>query len=106
MSVNSALENNSSESVSVFELQPVLDIMHSKDLYEQVVKQLESAQKITLNASKVKRITTPCIQILLAGYEIAKKSLIEFEIIEASNEMKKTFGLLGLDKTEFYKSIK
>jgi len=81
-------------------LRDVLDIAFADKLKNEILNVHEEAADsgLALDASKVGRITTPCIQVILSAASSCEKSHIDFRIISPSEVFTKAFADLGLEK--------
>ncbi len=50
-----------------FQLPSILDLLAAEGLKDKVVSILDGGESLVLDASEVSRITTPCVQILIAA---------------------------------------
>jgi hypothetical protein len=79
-------------SAAVLKLKPVLDFGAAEEFLVTMRQQLETADEFRLDASAVRTLTTPCIQIILA----AVKSSSGLSVITPSEEFTGAFADLGL----------
>ncbi len=84
-----------SKESDAFVLPAVLDISAAEKLLEKF-RELNTDTKIILDASKVQRITTPCIQIILSAHKTIKNKNGSLEIKNASDACKDAFYDIGL----------
>ncbi|MDV7338689.1 STAS domain-containing protein [Terasakiella sp. A23] len=57
----------------VLKLQPILDMAVADDFLESLKSCLSKHKNLTLDSSDVERVSTPCIQVLLAaGFKVEK----------------------------------
>lgn len=68
------------------ELSSVLDLLAADALKDQIMTALDSSGDVILDASEVTRITTPCIQILIASSKDLRSSDREI-VLEKSSEI-------------------
>jgi chemotaxis protein CheX len=85
---------------SGFALREILDISYAEKFKNEVMEVLEKhAEKgVTLNASSVNRITTPCVQIIIALAKSSEMAKVKFKISSPSEAFRKAFDDLGLSK--------
>ena len=76
-----------------------LDLTAARDLRERVVAML-SGQGIVLDMSAVDRMSTPCLQVLLAAGRSADAAKLSFQIVDASDAFRAAVVDLGLE-TQF-----
>jgi two-component system chemotaxis response regulator CheY len=76
----------------LLKLKPVLDLGAAEEFLLAVRQKLESADQLRLDASAVKSITTPCIQVILS----AVKTGDDVSVISPSEEFVRAFADLGV----------
>ena len=77
-------------------LGPVLDIRAATPLRDRLQKALKRGKPILLDAAQVDRLSTPCIQVLLAAGKSAEAGAGRIVLAEASDAFVAAFGDLGL----------
>lgn len=77
---------------------PVLDISKAADLRDLLADALAKHQAISIDASAVERITSPCVQVLLSTAMLLEKNSLPF-YLNPSEAMQEAFSLLGLSTT-------
>jgi len=98
--LNKSIKKKPSVKLSGFKLREVLDISVAEKFKDEVIEYLEKSSKtgVILDAEKVSRITTPCIQVIISLEKSCKLSSINFKILTPSDAFKKVFAELGLSK--------
>jgi anti-anti-sigma regulatory factor len=76
-------------------LPQVLDLTRAQDLRETMAAQLGDGS-VLLDASAVERMSTPCVQVLLAVGRAADLAGSPFQIIDASDAFRAALADLGL----------
>jgi chemotaxis protein CheX len=74
-----------------------LDLTAARDLRERLVAML-SGRDVVLDASAVERMSTPCMQVLLAAGRSADAAKVSFQIVDASDAFRAAVADLGLEK--------
>ena len=99
-SAKKTVKKKSSVKISGLKLKEVLDISVAEKFKYEVIEYLEKSSKngVTLDAEKVSRITTPCVQVIISLEKSCKLSSIKFKILTPSDAFKKAFAELGLSK--------
>ncbi|MGY3454456.1 STAS domain-containing protein [Bradyrhizobium sp. USDA 4353] len=82
-----------------YALPQMLDLTQAVPLRDEMVR-LAAAGSIALDASGVERMSTPCVQILLAAARGAKAANKPFKITQASELFRTAVAELGL-RNEF-----
>ena len=79
-------------------LKEILDISYAEKLKAEVMQSFEKfAEKgLTLDASSVNRVTTPCVQVILAVAQSCSMASVNFKIISPSEAFARAFDDLGL----------
>lgn len=72
------------------------DISHAENLHQQLKDHVVKAQALTVDASEVSRLTTPCVQLLLAALASQKKSGHQMSVTNPSEAFTEAFILMGL----------
>ncbi len=80
----------------------ILDMAVAEELLNTLRESLALAKNIILNAESVDRISTPCIQIILACAGAVEKKGGRFSLAEASSAFERGMRDLGL--LEYYKN--
>ena len=75
-----------------------LDLLGAKSLCHQLQAKVVSAQPILLDGSRVERISTPCIQILIAALKSAEARGTPFRLSNPSNVLAEALVDLGLEQ--------
>jgi two-component system, chemotaxis family, chemotaxis protein CheY len=76
----------------VMKLKSVLDLTAAEEFLVEIRKQVDTADQLHLDASEVRALTTPCVQIILA----AIKANPGVTVVSPSPEFAGVFGDLGL----------
>lgn len=82
-------------------LPQMLDLVQATHLRDDMVR-LVGADELELDAAAVERMSTPCVQVLLAAGRAAQASKKTFKIINASEIFRTAIADLGL-QSEFGK---
>lgn len=81
------------------------DIASAAETYKALSDNLQSTKKICIDASKVNKLTTPVIQMLLSIYKMSEAGDIEFEIYNPSEAFVQSFKELGLEHTKLFQEL-
>lgn len=82
---------------AVFHLPETADISYSSDLYKNLAKLFEEGPTdLAIDCSKVKRITTPCVQIILSAAQTLESQDKKFSLDHPSEDFCQAFFDLGL----------
>ncbi len=73
-----------------------LDLTAARDLRERLTAML-SGKAIVLDMSAVERMSTPCMQVLLAAGRSADAAKVSFQIVDASDVFRAAVTDLGLE---------
>lgn len=76
-------------------LPPILDLTQAQKLRDAMLQALDGGP-VTLDAGDVDRMSTPCVQVILAAGRAAQAENISFEIRNATLVFQKAFADLGL----------
>ena len=76
-----------------------LDLTAARDLRERLIPML-SGSGVVLDMSAVDRMSTPCLQVLLAAGRAADTAEVSFQIVDASDAFRSAVADLGLE-TQF-----
>ena len=79
---------------TVYSLPPVLDLKAATPLVEKLMSL--KGQNIVIDASKVERLGTQCVQILIAAAATWKDDMASFAIAEPSDSFTSGLHVLGL----------
>jgi len=77
-------------------LAATMDIRAAEPLLHSVQEVLASGSKVTVDASAVDRLSTPCVQVLISGIQQMEQSSIPFVIKSPSDAFVSAFDDLGL----------
>jgi anti-anti-sigma regulatory factor len=77
-------------------LGPVFDIRAAGPLREALLKALKRGKPVTVDAAQVERLSTPCIQVLLAAGKTAEAGGGRLALAQASDAFIAAFSDLGL----------
>lgn len=78
-------------------LPPVADLTEAGPLKERLLQALSAGTDITINASAVQRVSSPCLQVLVAGMQsFAKAGGAVMAVTEPSEAFRETVSVLGL----------
>lgn len=97
----SAFTMKDSEEGNEVVLHAVLDLSTAEELLQGFRACLENGKKITVIGAEVERLTTPCLQILVAVKNKTSQLNIEFIISEMSDAFEKALKDIGLDQQFF-----
>lgn len=82
-----------------FSVPATLDLTAARDLRERLIAML-SGNAVVLDMSAVERMSTPCMQVLLAAGRSADAAKVSFQIVDASDAFRAAVADLGLE-TQF-----
>ena len=85
--------------MSAILLDSFLDIVLVEGLKGRLVEAIEKTGTLTLDASLVERVTTPCIQLLVAADQELSKNGEGLKLIQATDVMVSTLKDIGLEDT-------
>lgn len=78
-------------------LPPVADLTEAGPLKDRFLQAIASGTSITLDASAVQRVSSPCLQVLIAGKQsFAKTDGVTLTIADPSDAFRETVSVLGL----------
>jgi chemotaxis protein CheX len=86
---------SSDQSPGTYCLPQVLDLTQARELREQMIARLRNGT-VAMDAGAVERMSTPCLQVLLAGGHAAEAANSSFRIINASASFRAAVEDLGL----------
>lgn len=95
MEVVANLVPDSGMAVSFHVLPAILDLTQAQKLRDTMLHALDGGP-VTLDAGEVDRMSTPCIQVILAAGRAAEAENIPFKIRNATLVFQKAFADLGL----------
>ncbi len=90
--------NDAAEDPSDLVLPEVMDLAHAEDLYDQLQEKLNTGDTIIADASNVKRISTPCVQLLFSAAKTLQNQDKKFQIKHPSDIVQDAFSDLGLEE--------
>jgi chemotaxis protein CheX len=96
---NTEISDNNSKIITISEvviLPQVLDIAHAQDFLAQMRALVEAGGDVSLDASGVSRITTPCVQILLSTAKTLEGTGGALRIERASPVLSSAMNDLGV----------
>jgi chemotaxis protein CheX len=102
MTATAGDENITSVSVTGdgrYSVPATLDLTAARELRERLVAML-AGNGIVLDMSAVDRMSTPCMQVLLAAGRSADAAKVSFQIVDASDAFRAAVADLGLE-TQF-----
>jgi chemotaxis protein CheX len=76
-------------------LPPILDLTQAQNLRDSMIR-LCGERSVVLDASAVERMSTPCVQVLMAAGRAAEVSRNSFKIVSASAVFQTAIADLGL----------
>ncbi|NVJ97629.1 MAG: STAS domain-containing protein [Alphaproteobacteria bacterium] len=79
-------------------LTEILDISAGDPLKAEMCEQLAKKETLTVNASRVRKISTPCVQVLIAAGIEAERLGLAFHITRPSSVFSDSFQNLGLSE--------
>ena len=79
-------------------LEPFLDIVLAEELKRRLLDGIEKAGELILDASKVERITTPCIQLFIVADQELSQDDKGLKIVNATDAVVSAFQDIGLEK--------
>ena len=77
-------------------LPEVLDLSTAASLKTALAAALEDRRPITLDAGQVSRLSTPCLQVLIAAERAMKAADVPFTLVNPSDAFVDTFNDLGV----------
>lgn len=78
-------------------LPPVADLTEAGPLKERLLQALAAGTSVTVDASAVQRVSSPCLQVLVAGTQsFAKAGGTSLTIADPSEAFRETVSVLGL----------
>ncbi len=77
-------------------LAPVLDILVAEPLRDLLRESVVLGGRVEIDASKVERIGTPCVQVLVAGWRALAEKGLEVVFVAPSEPFMNAFYELGL----------
>ena len=80
-----------------FVLPAILDITRAQDLHATMIARVKGGA-VVVDASAVERVSTPCIQVLLAAARSAEQVGTSFRISNASEALVAALADLGLSE--------
>ncbi|NVK18304.1 MAG: STAS domain-containing protein [Methylocystaceae bacterium] len=83
---------------AIIRLQPILDMSASDDLLESLRSCIPAHKKMVLDAGDVERVSTPCIQVLLAAAKKMKQVGGQFSIENVTPKFEQSMRELGLSE--------
>lgn len=86
----------SSDEAVRLELTPILDIRVSEEFRESFVAAISFQKKIVIDASGVERMSTPCVQVILAARKAIEEAGLECALYQPSEVFVDAFNELGL----------
>lgn len=89
-------EVSSTDDGTVVGLQSILDIRVADALKQTFLEAVEAGKPVTIDATMVERIFTPCIQVILAATEAFDAKEIEFSFKTPTEAFVSAFDELGL----------
>ncbi len=81
---------------SRIDLGPVLDIRAAEPLKDVLRKALSKGKPLAVDAASIERMSTPCIQILIAAATAMKDTDTAFTLMSPSDAFIDSFNELGL----------
>jgi anti-anti-sigma regulatory factor len=102
MTITAADESTASGSesgVGRYSMPASLDLTSARELRERLVAMLPG-NGVVLDMSAVERMSTPCMQVLLAAGRSAEAAKVSFQIVDASDAFRAAVADLGLE-TQF-----
>ena len=75
-----------------------MDIMAAEEIKQLLLEAINNAANIVVDAAKVERLTTPCIQLLIAFDQELKNQNTTFKITNASDAFINALEDVGLDE--------
>ncbi len=80
-----------------YDLPRELDLLAAENLKEKLVDFLHQDGDLTLNATEVERISTPCIEVLFSAGRAFDEADRKFQILNPSQYFNDALTVLGLD---------
>lgn len=80
-------------------LPPVMDLMAAPLLHEQILDRVKQGSgDLVLSAVAVERVTTPCVQVLLAAAKSLDEAGAQLKIIKPTEAFLDAMKVLGLEE--------
>jgi len=92
-------ELSSTDEGTMVGLQPILDIRVADALKQTFLEAAEAGKPVTIDATMVERIFTPCIQVILAATEALEEKEVAFSFKAPTEAFVSAFDELGLFPT-------
>jgi anti-anti-sigma regulatory factor len=80
-------------------LPPSLDLSEAELLCRELRAQILAAETIVLEGSQVERVSTPCLQILLAAFKSSESRGLSFRLDAPSKVLTDALADLGLEQS-------
>lgn len=93
-------QNLGLEGSCILKLPSTLDVNYAPHFYESVKDFMHLDSEVCIDASEVLRLTTPCVQVLLAFFEKLKSKGVNLKIKNPSESFSKSIIDLGLGQHE------
>lgn len=92
-----SLARNKVSSALVYNLKEVMDIAFASD-FQSELSQIFSKKvvQISIDSSRVQRLTTPCVQVLISAAKTCEGKGVKFILSNPSEVVQKVFNDLGL----------
>lgn len=89
-------KGSANESTTAVQLPEVLTITAAPDLKNLLLNMLDTSSGLNIDAKNVERITTPCVQILIAAANMCAADGKSFKLISPSPAFSDALTMLGL----------
>ena len=86
------------ERYSIISLEGEIDLYCSGEARAEILKELDNAQSVLVDLSKVAYIDSSAVASLVEGYQTANKNKLKFALVAVSNEALQVLKLARLDK--------
>lgn len=92
------MADNREASLREVKLPRELDLLAAESLKDSLLAELDHGEGILLDAADVERVSTPCIEVLVAAHKTSVVSGQAFYISNSSQVLIDAFSALGLDE--------
>lgn len=96
MTGDESITSDSEVSNDRYSAPATLDLTAARELRERLVAML-GGDSVVLDMSAIERMSTPCMQVLLAAGRSADAAKVSFQIVDASDAFRTAVADLGLE---------
>ncbi len=94
--MSEAFEIKAENDQVILKLLPILDMAAADDFLESLKSCVSQNKNLTLDGAEVERVSTPCIQVLLAAASKVEKAGGQFSIVNATPMFERGMRELGV----------